>query len=80
MGSSHQPPIHAPPAGSAPSVSLQPVPHTQQLQLQHTQQAIQQQQPLGGKQNKVTPVAKPAGLDPVIILQVCQYFEIVLNM
>ena len=75
IGSSQQP-IHAPTFGSAPSASLQQhVPHTQQLQLQNTQQTIQQQQPLAGKQNKITPVAKPAGLDPVVILQVCQSFK-----
>jgi len=72
MGSFQQP-IHAPTFGSAPSASLQQhAPHTQQLQ--HTQQTIQQQQPLAGKQTKITPVTKPAGLDPVVILQVCGSF------
>ena len=77
MGSSSQP-IHALPVGSVPSAPLQqPVAQTQQLQLQHTQQTIQQQHPLGGKQNKVTPVSKPAGLDPVIVLQVVQSLVVV---
>ena len=77
MGSSSQP-IHAPPVGSVPSVPLQQhVAQTQQLQLQHTQQTIQQQHPYGGKRNKVTPVSKPAGLDPFVVLQVFQSLEVV---
>lgn len=63
------PPPNTPSVGLAPTASLQQQP-TQQIQLQHTQQTIQQQQPLVGKQNKVTPISKPAGLDPVVILQV----------
>ena len=44
----------------------------QNQQLQPTQQTPQA--PLvPPKQNKVTPVAKPAGLDPVVILQVKRF-------
>lgn len=70
MGNAALQPIIAPPVVSAPNASLmqqQPVmPHSQQIQPQQLQQ-----QTLVSKQNKVTPIAKPAGLDPVVILQVC---------
>jgi hypothetical protein len=46
------------------------MPHSQQIQPQQLQQ-----QTLVSKQNKVTPIAKPAGLDPVVILQVCVIFS-----
>lgn len=68
MGNAALQPIIAPPVVSAPNASLmqqQPVmPHSQQIQPQQLQQ-----QTLVSKQNKVTPIAKPAGLDPVVILQ-----------
>jgi hypothetical protein len=70
MGNAALQPIIAPPAVPASNASLmqqQPVmSHSQQIQPQQLQQ-----QTLVSKQNKVTPIAKPAGLDPVVILQVC---------
>ena len=70
MGNAPLQPIIAPPAVSAPNASMmqqQPpmMPHSQPQQ----QQQQQQQQTLISKQNKVTPIAKPAGLDPVVVLQ-----------
>lgn len=60
-------PIIVPSAAPTPNIQLQSqpvIPHVQQLQPQ------QQPQTLISKQNKVTPIAKPAGLDPVVVLQV----------
>jgi len=59
-------PINAPVVMSTPNIPS--LPQQQQPQPLQPQQPQQQQQPLG-KQNKVTPIAKPAGLDPVVILQ-----------
>jgi len=62
-------PINAPVAMSTPNTPSLPQQQPQPLQPPQPQQQQQQQQQLG-KQNKVTPIAKPAGLDPVVILQV----------
>lgn len=69
MGNAPLQPVIAPPAASGPNAPLiqqQPIIQHQQMQQQ------QQQQTLISKQNKVTPIAKPTGLDPVVILQVRQ--------
>lgn len=71
-----------PSAGAAASTGLQPInapqpmvasaPPTVLPPQQQQQVAVQpqpQQQQLSTKQNKVTPIAKPVGVDPVVILQ-----------
>ena len=69
-------PIHAPQSSNAPqTVGVPPVVSTASgpgpvPQQQPMTQQQQQQQQLATKQNKVTPITKPAGVDPVVILQV----------
>jgi len=63
--------IHAP-VMSTPNLNSPSLPQQQQQTLQPQQapqQQQQQQQQQLGKQNKVTPITKPTGLDPVVILQ-----------
>ena len=67
-----------PPPQARPGMPGMPPPHHQQQQQQqgpphhHHQQQQQQQQPQGppgSKMSRVTPVAKPVGLDPIRLLQ-----------
>ena len=57
-----------PGAGQVPGPNALGPPNVQRPGSQQSQQQQQQQQP-GAKTNRVTSVAKPAGLDPLLILQ-----------